>query len=188
MVTQDLILALNKTVLPVVNINDINKCDGICDYLISNGYSAIEITFRTAAASSAIRYIKERYKLLVGAGTVLSVEQANEAIDSGADFVVAPGLNEEVVRYCQNRNTAVVPGIETASEIEKAMSLGLQFVKFFPAEAAGGVAKIKALQAPYKNIKLMPTGGITAENVLLYLSLESVVCCGGSYIVPKELL
>lgn len=186
--TEQLIDRLKGQVVPVVNITAMDKVDGICEFLIANNYQAIEITYRTDMATSAIRYVKERYNLLVGAGTVINTDLACAAIEAGADFIVAPGLNESVVRYAQENATPIIPGVETATEIEKAMSMGLYFLKFFPAELAGGVAKLKALHAPYRNIMFMPTGGITQQNLSSYMSLDCVACCGGSYIIPKELL
>lgn len=182
-----LLSVMYKQVVAVISVNDFAQIKSIGDYLTENKISVCEITFRTDYAKASIVYLKNNYpNLTVGAGTVLSVETAKEAISCGADFLVAPGLNEEVVNYCLNCGIVIIPGIETASEIEKAMSLGLNFVKFFPAEAIGGVAKIKALSAPYRNIKFMPTGGITPQNVHTYLALDNVICCGGSYLQPKN--
>lgn len=148
-----------------------------------------EITFRTACAEEAIRRITaELPDMLVGAGTVLTVEQASRAKDAGASFIVSPGLNPEVVSWCLEAGVPVLPGVCTPSDIEKALSLGLKTVKFFPAEASGGVAMLKAMSAPYGDVRFMPTGGINEKNLLAYLSFPKVVACGGSFMVSEKLV
>lgn len=184
--TEEMLLKrLYKKVVPVVAIKSIEHAKFVADYLVDNGYDSIEITFRTDVAADAIRFIKANYDLLVGAGTVLDVDTARTAIECGADFIVSPGFLDDTVKYCDSVGVIILPGVETASEINKAISYGKTFLKFFPAEAAGGISKIKALSAPYKNVKFMPTGGINKDNVNDYLALDCVVCCGGSYIVPE---
>lgn len=185
--TESLIKKLYKKVVPVVAINSIEQAKAVTEYLLQNGYDCIEVTYRTKAASEAIKYIKDNYNMLVGAGTVLDKDTAKNAIDSGADFIVSPGFYEKTVEYCIEQNISIIPGVETASEINRAVAYGLTFVKFFPAEAAGGIAKLSALHAPFPNVRFMPTGGIDENNSREYLALEYVVCCGGSYIVPKDL-
>lgn len=185
--TERLIKKLYKKVVPVVAINSIEQAKTVAEFLLQKGYDCIEVTYRTKAASEAIKYIKGNYNMLVGAGTVLDKDTAKNAINSGADFIVSPGFYERTVEYCIEQNIPIIPGVETASEINRAVAYGVTFVKFFPAEATGGITKLKALHAPFPNVKFMPTGGIDVENVKDYLALEYVVCCGGSYIVPKDL-
>lgn len=186
MTEETLLKRLYKKVVPVVAIRSIEHAKFVAEYLVENGYDCIEITFRTNAAADAIRYIKANYDLIVGAGTVLDADTAKTALECGADFIVSPGFLEDTVKYCDSVGAVIIPGVETASEINKAISCGKTFLKFFPAEAAGGVSKIKALSAPYKNVKFMPTGGINANNAKDYLALDCVICCGGSYIVPEN--
>jgi 2-dehydro-3-deoxyphosphogluconate aldolase/(4S)-4-hydroxy-2-oxoglutarate aldolase len=126
--------------------------------------------------------------MLVGAGTVLTTKQVDEAVEAGAKFIVSPGLNEEVVKYCQSKNIPVLPGVVTPSEIEKAISLGIKVVKFFPAEAAGGLKMIKAMSAPYSDMRFMPTGGISPSNICDYLACDKIIACGGSWMVKKDLI
>ncbi len=176
-------------VIPVVTIKDITKAVPLAKALIDGGLPTAEVTFRTAGAADAIRAItKEFPDMFVGAGTVLTVEQADEAIDAGAKFLVAPGFNKEVVLHSLSRGVPMVPGVCTPTEIEAALSIGLKCVKFFPAEAAGGVKMIKAISAPYGMIKIMPTGGISPENIGTYLACKSVICCGGSWLTPSDLI
>ncbi len=174
-------------IVPVVVIDDATDALPLAKALIDGGLPCAEVTFRTAAAKDAIKTISDTYpEMLVGAGTVLTKAQADDAINAGAKFIVAPGLNEEIVKYCIEKNVPVIPGVATPSEVEQALSLGLDVVKFFPAEQAGGVKMIKALAAPYKNVKFMPTGGIDAKNILDYAKLPMVLACGGSFMVKKE--
>ena len=147
------------------------------------------MTFRTDAAEESIRIMSEKFpEMLVGAGTVLTTEQADRAVKAGAKFIVSPGLNPEVVKWCQAHEVPVIPGIVTPTEMEQAIGLGLTMVKFFPAEPAGGVAMLKAMAAPYVGIKFMPTGGINAKNLEDYLSFDKIICCGGSWMVKGELV
>lgn len=178
---------LYKKVVPVVAVKSIAHAKAIGDFLVEKGYGSVEVTFRTSVAAEAVRYLKDHYDLLVGAGTVYDRETAAIAVRSGADFIVSPGFSKETVTYCDDNGVPVIPGVETAGEIIQAIACGKTFLKFFPAEAAGGISKLKALHAPFQNMTFMPTGGIDASNVNGYLSLDFVLCCGGSYIVPKSL-
>lgn len=176
-------------VIPVVAIERAEDIVELGKALAENGLNVIEITFRTEAAAEAIRLLKEtRSDMCIGAGTVLTKEQAEQAKQSGASFIVAPGLNEFTVEVCNSLNIPFVPGVCTPSEVEQALHLGLDLVKFFPAEAAGGVNMLKALSGPYKNVKFMPTGGINKSNINDYLELPNVVACGGTWMVAKDLI
>lgn len=174
-------------VVPVIVINDVQDAVPLGRALCEGGLPCAEVTFRTAAAKEAIAAMsRELPEMLIGAGTVLSCQQVDEALEAGAKFIVSPGLNPEVVSYCISKNVPVLPGIATPSEIEQAMSLGLDVVKFFPAEQNGGIAKIKALAAPYTKIRFMPTGGVNAKNVNDYLSFPKIIACGGTWMVPAD--
>ena len=147
------------------------------------------VSFRAKGADQVISQMVEAYPdMLVGAGTVLTIDQCDQAIAAGAKFCVAPGLNPSIVKHCLDRGVPFVPGVANGSQIEQAMELGLDFVKFFPAEQAGGLAYIKAIAAPYSQIKFMPTGGINENNLNTYLAFQKIVCCGGSWIVPDHLV
>ncbi len=176
-------------IVPVVVIDDAEQAVGLAEALIKGGLPCAEVTFRTAAAEEAIRKITEAFpEMLVGAGTVLNTEQADRAIKAGARFIVAPGLNPVTVQYCQERNVPVIPGVVTPSEIEQGMSFGLEVLKFFPAEAMGGLKTINAISAPYQTIQFMPTGGINEGNVRDYLANKHIIACGGSWMVKKDLI
>lgn len=176
-------------VLPVAVIDRADDAIPLVDALSRGGLSAIEVTFRTDAAADAIRLIRaERPDILVGAGTVLTAEQARSAADAGAQFLVAPGLNPDTVRAAAEVGLPFLPGVLTPSEVERAMSLGLERVKFFPAEAGGGVAMLKAMSSPYRAMKFMPTGGINTKNLLDYLSLGCVFACGLSSVCERSLI
>lgn len=176
-------------VLPVAVIDDAGKAVMLVDALARGGITAIEVTFRTDAAADAIRRIRaERSDILVGAGTVLNSEQVQSAANAGAQFLVAPGLNPDTVRASAEVGLPFIPGVLTPSEVERAISLGLERVKFFPAEAGGGVAMLKAMSSPYRSMKFMPTGGINAKNLLDYLSLDCVFACGLSSVCERSLI
>lgn len=176
-------------IIPVVVLNDSKDAAPLAKALCSGGLACAEVTFRTDAAESSIRIMCREYpEMLVGAGTVLTIEQAKRAVDAGARFIVSPGLNPKVVRYCLENNIPVVPGVVTPSEMELAIELGLELVKFFPAEPSGGLAMIKAVAAPYTMLKFMPTGGINPENVRNYLSCDKIFACGGSWMVKDALI
>ena len=176
-------------IVPVIAINDAADAVPLAKALIDGGLPCAEVTFRTAAAADAIKAMTEAYpEMVVGAGTVLTTEQVDRAVECGAKFIVSPGLNPEVVKYCLDKGIPVTPGTQTPSEMEQAMALGLDFVKFFPAEPAGGLKMIKAVAAPYVNLSFMPTGGINANNVRDYLAYDRIVACGGSWMVPNKLV
>ncbi len=173
--------------VPVIAINDAEDAVPLCKALSDGGLPVAEITFRTAAAEEAIRRVHEALPdVLLCAGTVLTTEQVDRAVAAGAAAIVSPGLNPEVVKYCLSKNIPVCPGTANPSDLEVALSLGLHTVKFFPAEALGGLKLIKAMSAPYGSMKFMPTGGINENNMLDYLANPKVLCCGGSWMVPGD--
>ena len=174
--------------IPMVVMDHAEHAAPFGDALVAGGLPVAEITFRTAAAESAIRELASRRDLLVGAGTVLSKELADRAIDAGAQFIVAPGTNPDVVEHVLNRGSTMIPGVVSPTEIEFALSLGVSTLKFFPAETMGGVAMLKALAGPYPDVRFIPTGGITPELLPNYLKLASVAACGGSWLAPRDLL
>jgi 2-dehydro-3-deoxyphosphogluconate aldolase/(4S)-4-hydroxy-2-oxoglutarate aldolase len=178
--------ALARRIIPVVAIHDAKDADPLAEALIKGGLPSAEITFRTNAAEDSIRAMARRADITVGAGTVLSVEQAQKALDAGACFVVAPGLNPKVVRFCLDHNVPVTPGVATPTDIETAMDLGLTILKFFPAEAFGGLKTLKAMSAPYQAVKFIPTGGLNANNAGDYLKFPKVAAVGGSWIVTSD--
>jgi 2-dehydro-3-deoxyphosphogluconate aldolase/(4S)-4-hydroxy-2-oxoglutarate aldolase len=176
-------------IVPVVKIDDVEKAVPLAEALCRGGLPCAEITFRTEQAEESIRRIAEVMPdMLVGAGTVLTPAQADKAQAAGAKFIVSPGLNPTVVEHCLNKGIPIFPGCSSPSDIEKALELGLNCVKFFPAEQAGGIAAIKAMAAPYGNINFLPTGGINAKNLNDYLSFDRVIACGGSWMVDAELI
>jgi len=173
---------LNKRVVAVLVIDKIDCLLSKVDNLISDGFDILEITLRTECAIQAIQLVKETYPhVKVGAGTILTVEQLKTCIEIGADFGVAPGLNPDIVNKAKSMGFPFIPGIATASEVERAISLGVSLVKVFPAKTLGGIEFIKALSGPYHNIKFMPTGGINKNNAHDYLSIDSVMCVGGTW-------
>ncbi len=173
--------------VPVIAINDAQDAVPLCKALADGGLPVAEITFRTAAAEESIRLVHEQLpEVILCAGTVLTTDQAERAVKAGAAAIVSPGLNPEVVRWCIDHNVPVCPGTSNPSDIEVALSLGLKAVKFFPAEAAGGLKMIKAMAAPYVGMRFMPTGGINENNMLEYLAFDKILCCGGSWMVPKD--
>ena len=176
-------------IIPVVVLDDAKDAAPLAKVLCENGLPCAEVTFRTAAAEEAIKIMSHEYPdLLVGAGTVLTIEQADKAINAGAKFIVAPGLNPKIVKHCLDKSVPVTPGTQTPSEMERALELGLKVVKFFPAEPAGGLNMIKAVAAAYVDLKFMPTGGINAKNVRDYLAYNKIIACGGSWMVKKDLI
>ena len=181
--------AYSLGVIPVIRIEDVALARPLAEALTAGGLPAAEVTFRTAAAADAIAAMREAFPdMLICAGTVLTKQQADDAVRSGASFVVSPGLNPEVVTHCLEHDIPIIPGCATPSDIERALSLGLDTVKFFPAEANGGIAAIKAIAAPYGQVSFMPTGGINAVNLSSYLAFKKVLCCGGSFMVPGSAL
>lgn len=176
-------------IVPVVVLEAAEKAVPVAKALQAGGINCAEVTFRTAAAEEAIRNItREMPEMLVGAGTVLTTEQADRAIAAGARFIVTPGYNPRVVDHCIEKNIPIVPGCMDTHAIEMALEAGLDTIKFFPAEAAGGLSMIKALAGPYVNLKFMPTGGINAGNLTEYLSFKKVIACGGSWMVKPALV
>ena len=177
----------NIGIVPVVVVNDPEEAIPLAKALCDGGLPCAEVTFRTAAAKEAIELMSKNFpQMLVGAGTVLTTEQVDQAVEAGAKFIVSPGLNPKVVRYCIEKNIPITPGTANASDIEQAIELGLDVVKFFPAEVNGGLPAIKALAAPYVNMMFMPTGGINAKNVNSYLSFPKILACGGSWMVNQQ--
>lgn len=176
-------------IIPVVVIDDAKDAVPLAKALCEGGLPVAEVTFRTDAAEEAIRLMSEAYpEMLVGAGTVLTTEQVDRAVAAGSKFIVSPGLNPKVVKYCQEKNVPITPGTARPTDIEMALELGLDVVKFFPAEQNGGLAMIKAMAAPYTKVKFMPTGGINAKNLKSYLDFDKIIACGGSWMVPKDLV
>ena len=176
-------------VVPVVVLEDAQDALPLAEALTEGGLPCAEVTFRTEAAEESIRLMSEKYpEMLVGAGTVLSVEQVDQAVAAGAKFIVSPGFDPEIVDYCLEKKIPVFPGCITPSEVAQAVKRGLKVVKFFPAEQAGGVAMIKAMAAPYTMVKFMPTGGISAKNLKEYLECDKIICCGGSWMVKGDLI
>lgn len=175
--------------VPVIALQKAEKILPLADTLADSGLPVVEITFRSEAAAEAIRLLRRnRPDILIAAGTVLTPQQVVEAKEAGADFIVSPGLNPNIVRLCQSLELPITPGANNPSAIETALELGLNAVKFFPAEASGGVKMIKALLGPYPDLQIMPTGGINADNLNDYLSVPNVVACGGSWFVEKRLI
>lgn len=176
-------------VVPVIKIEDAGDASPLAKSLIAGGIPAAEVTFRTSCAAEAIEVMAREFPdMAVGAGTVLTVAQADEAIAAGAKFIVSPGFDAAVVRYCVSRGVPVLPGCVTPTEIIAAMNLGLDTVKFFPASDFGGVRTIKALSAPFGHMKFVPTGGVSEENLADYLSLSCVLFVGGSYIATGAMI
>jgi 2-dehydro-3-deoxyphosphogluconate aldolase/(4S)-4-hydroxy-2-oxoglutarate aldolase len=176
-------------IIPVVVIDELAKAVQIAKALNEGGIPLIEVTFRTECAAEAIKQINAEYPdMLIGAGTVITLKQAENAIKSGAKFIVAPGFNKEIALYCEKKEIPYIPGCITPTEIEMALSVGIKIIKYFPAEAAGGLKMIKALSAPYKDILFIPTGGIDMNNLKEYISFNKVIACGGSFMVTKELI
>lgn len=176
-------------VVPVVVLDDKKDAEPLAKALCDGGLPVAEVTFRTAAARDSIEIMTKSFpEMIVGAGTVLNVEQAKSAIEAGAKFIVSPGFDDAVVDYCLDNEIPVFPGCITPTEIIRAINKGLSIVKFFPAEQFGGISTIKALSAPFTNIKFMPTGGISLSNVKDYLAVKSVIACGGSFMVKKDMV
>ena len=176
-------------IVPVVKIEKAEDALPLGRALIDGGLPIAEITFRTSAAEESIKTLtRELPNLLVGAGTVLTVEQAKKAVYAGAQFIVSPGFNPKVVDYCIENDIPVTPGINNPTQIEMALERGIKVVKFFPAEASGGLSLLKSMSAPYSGIKFIPTGGINQNNLCSYLSENKVLACGGSWMVKPELI
>ncbi|MDS1779517.1 bifunctional 4-hydroxy-2-oxoglutarate aldolase/2-dehydro-3-deoxy-phosphogluconate aldolase [Vibrio vulnificus] len=176
-------------VIPVIAIDKAEDIIPLGKVLAENGLPAAEITFRSAAAVEAIRLLRETQPdMLIGAGTVLNREQAIAAKEAGATFIVSPGFNPNTVKVCQEIGIDIVPGVNNPSTVEAALEMGLTTLKFFPAEASGGINMVKSLLAPYTDIELMPTGGINPANIKDYLAIPRVLACGGTWMVDKKLI
>jgi 2-dehydro-3-deoxyphosphogluconate aldolase / (4S)-4-hydroxy-2-oxoglutarate aldolase len=174
-------------ILPVIVIDDASDAVPLARALTDGGLPCAEVTFRTVAAAEAIRRMTDSDSaLLVGAGTVLTPEQAKAARDAGAKFIVSPGFGPAVVDWCLSHDVPVFPGVATPTEVEAALTKGLKVLKFFPAEPMGGVSFLKAIAAPYGMVEWMPTGGVNRENVGAYLAFKKVVACGGSWMAPSD--
>lgn len=177
----------NIGIVPVVALEDSSKAIDLAKALVNGGIPTAEVTFRTAAALDTIELMCTHVpECIVGAGTVHKVDQAKEAVKAGAKFIVTPGFNPSVISWCKEQNIMVLPGCSSPSDLEKAMEMNLSVVKFFPAEVYGGIKTLKAFSGPYQSLKFMPTGGINEENLNDYLSLNNVVACGGSWMIPKS--
>jgi len=175
-------------VVPVVVLDDAARADDLGAALVAGGLLVAEVTFRTPDAAAVLGRLAARGDLLVGAGTVLTAAQVDLAHDAGARFVVSPGLSADVVHRCQELDVPVLPGVSTASEIMRALDLGVGTVKFFPAEACGGLGTVNALSAAFPQVRFVPTGGITAESAPAYLAHRAVAAVGGSWMVAPDLL
>ena len=176
-------------IVPVIKLENTDDAADLAKALYDGGIRCAEVTFRAEGADKVISEMRRAYPdMLIGAGTVLTTDQCDRAIEAGAEFCVAPGLNPKVVVHCLGKGVPFAPGVANSSQIEQALELGLDFVKFFPAEQAGGLPYIKSVSAPYSSMKFMPTGGINENNLNSYLSFKKIVCCGGSWIVPDKLV
>ena len=176
-------------VVPVVVLDDVKDALPLAKALTEGGLPCAEVTFRTEAAEESIKVMAEAYPdMVVGAGTVLTIEQVDAAVKAGAKFIVSPGFDPEIVDYCLEKEIPIFPGCVTPSEVAQAVKRGLKVVKFFPAEPAGGVAMIKAMAAPYNQLRFMPTGGIGTQNLKDYLEFNKIICCGGSWMVKADLI
>ncbi|ENM5725925.1 bifunctional 4-hydroxy-2-oxoglutarate aldolase/2-dehydro-3-deoxy-phosphogluconate aldolase [Vibrio mimicus] len=176
-------------VIPVIAIDNAEDIIPLGKVLVENGLPAAEITFRSEAAVEAIRLLRQAQPdMLIGAGTVLNREQAIAAKEAGATFIVSPGFNPNTVKACQEIGIDIVPGVNNPSTVEAALEMGLTTLKFFPAEASGGINMVKSLLAPYTDIELMPTGGISPTNIKDYLAIPRVLACGGTWMVDKKLI
>ncbi|WED29411.1 bifunctional 4-hydroxy-2-oxoglutarate aldolase/2-dehydro-3-deoxy-phosphogluconate aldolase [Vibrio sp. DW001] len=175
-------------VIPVIAINKAADAIPLGRVLVENGMPCAEITFRTECAAEAIALMRKEFpKMLIGAGTILTNAQVDEAIEAGVDFIVSPGFNPRTVQYCLDKKVTIIPGVNSPSLVEQAMDMGLRTLKFFPAEASGGTGMLKALTAVYP-VKFMPTGGVSVDNIGEYLSIPSVLACGGTWMVPTKLV
>ncbi len=177
-----------RAVLPVIIIRNEADAESLGRSLIAGGLPVCEITFRTDAAAAAIATLNSMPEMTVGAGTVLTTEQADTAIDAGADFIVTPGFDQDIVRHCQSRDFPIYPGVVTPTELTAAINMGLSVLKVFPLAPLGGAAYLKAMTAPFSVMKYMPTGGLCEGDLAELLAMDSVLCCGGSWIAPPRLL
>ena len=181
---------LNKIgIVPVVVIENVEDAVPLAKALCAGGLPCAEVTFRTAAAAGAIKAMTDAFpNMCVGAGTVLNAAQVDAAVEAGSKFIVSPGLNPRIVKYCVEKGIVITPGCANPSDVEQAIENGLEVVKFFPAEPAGGLNYIKAIAAPYVGVNFMPTGGISPKNVKDYLAYNRIIACGGSWMVKGDLI
>ncbi|MCF6176858.1 MAG: bifunctional 4-hydroxy-2-oxoglutarate aldolase/2-dehydro-3-deoxy-phosphogluconate aldolase [Victivallaceae bacterium] len=175
-------------IIPVIAMNSAADAAPLADALVAGGLPCAEITFRTAAGADAVKVMADRGDILVGAGTVLKVDQVKLAVDNGASFIVSPGFNPKVVKYCVDNGISITPGCSNPTDLEMALDFNLKVVKFFPAEAFGGLKTLKAMSAPYNMLRFIPTGGISPGNILDYLRFDKIVACGGSWMVKSDLI
>lgn len=176
-------------IIPVIAIEDATNAEPLARALTDGGLPCAEVTFRTGAAQESLKRMAKAFpSMLVGAGTVLNLDQVKRSVDSGARFIVSPGLNRTVVEYCVQHDVPVIPGVATPTEIQAALELGLDVLKFFPAEASGGLEYLKAISAPFRQVRFIPTGGIDESNLIPYLKSPGVLACGGSWMVKADLI
>lgn len=176
-------------IVPVVVLEEAKDALPLAQALCHGGLPCAEVTFRTSAAKESIRIMKEHFpEMLVGAGTVLTIEQVDQAVEAGAQFIVSPGVNKKVIQHCMDIGIPITPGVTSPTDIDAAMEFGLDVLKFFPAEASGGLAAIKAMSAPYPMLKFMPTGGINEKNITSYIEFDKILACGGSWMVHPDLI
>lgn len=176
-------------IVPVIALDQVEDAQDLAKALCKGGLAIAEVTYRTDCAHDVMVEMKKACpEMIVGAGTVLTKQQVDSAIDAGAEFIVSPGLNPTIVKYCMEKGVPILPGCATPSDLECAIELGLTTVKFFPAEANGGIASIKAMSAPYSQLKFMPTGGVNEQNLADYLSFNKILACGGTWMVTKDLI
>ena len=175
-------------IIPVIAMNNAADAAPLADALVAGGLPCAEITFRTAAGADAVKVMADRGDILVGAGTVLKVDQVKLAVDNGASFIVSPGFNPKVVKYCVDNGISITPGCSNPTDLEMALDFDLEVVKFFPAEAFGGLKTLKAMSAPYNMLRFIPTGGISPGNILDYLRFDKIVACGGSWMVKSDMI
>lgn len=183
-----LVALAQARLVPVVVLDDAAQADPLAGALVAGGLPVAEVTFRTAAAAESIRIMADRGDILLGAGTVLTVDQVDQAVAAGASYIVSPGLSRAVVERCQEHGVLALPGAVSATEIQAALELGLTTVKFFPAGTSGGAPAIKALAAPFGGVKFVPTGGVGPANLHDYLAIPAVSAVGGSWMVPRDLV
>jgi len=186
----DIRVALGKVgIVPVIKLENPAMAASLGRALLEGGLPVAEVTFRTASAAESIRILKKEFpELLVGAGTVLTLEQARAALDAGASFAVTPGFNPRIVDFFLAQGLPVIPGVNSPSQVEMGLERGLDLLKFFPAEASGGIKMLKSLHGPYSDVKFVPTGGVDASNLAAYLALPNVLACGGSWMVKEDLI
>lgn len=178
-----------RGIVPVVTIQNVEDANPLAAALIAGGLDIVEVTFRSNVAYEAIKEIHKMYpQMIILAGTILTIEQVNQAVEAGAQVLVSPGFNRKIVEYCLNKGIQIIPGCSSPSDLEQAIECGLKIVKFFPAEANGGIDAIKAISAPYGSLQFMPTGGVNEQNLMNYLSFDKVIACGGTFMCTTEMI